>query len=168
MHTFQLFVKRNKTSLFIHFLTLLIVVLTYEGGKREMCIPILVIGVSIAFGVRQNKIEHDKIFLALFTSFTNKYEQKFSHDLKRIEIKVKSDKNYQLSEQEYIVVIDYLNFCSEEYVWYKKGRIEASVWTAWETGMKHYLSLSSVKEVLAKEREGKDSYYRLYERLNMA
>jgi len=57
-------------------------------------------------------------------------------------------------------VIDYLNLCGEEYLYYKRGYIEPSVWHAWQNGMKSILEAPSIYAVWVAEKKT-GSYYDL-------
>ena len=144
-----------------------IAILLYYILKEKSEIPIAIIatGISISFGIRQSKIENDKIFKELFISFNRKYDKKFNNLLNEIVAKSVNDRKYELSRKEVKLVIDYLNFCAEEYLWYLKGRIDEAVWQSWENGMKYYLCNSSILPLVNKEKKQKDSYYGLFEKL---
>lgn len=133
--------------------------------KPEMPIAIIATGISISFGIRQSMIENDKIFKELFTSFNQKYDEKFNNPLNEIISRNAENEEYQLTPFDVKLVRDYLNFCAEEYLWYSKGRIEESVWQSWENGMKYYLSNPSILPSVIKEKKQKDSYYGLFEKL---
>ena len=153
----------------INVLTLLIGLLSYYtlGKKTEVLTAIIVAGVSISYGVRQLKIENDKIFKELFTYYNKKYDEKFNDELSRIEQKTILNKDYELTEIETKLIIDYLNLCAEEYLWFQKGRIDNSVWLAWENGMKYYLKIEPIKKCFEKEKAQKNSYYGLFEKLKI-
>ncbi|MBK8516192.1 MAG: hypothetical protein IPL55_07840 [Saprospiraceae bacterium] len=61
------------------------------------------------------------------------------------------------------IIIDYLNLCAEEYLWYKKGRIDTEVWSAWKAGMIYYFKQDAFKDDIEKQKVQKDSYYGLFE-----
>lgn len=63
------------------------------------------------------------------------------------------------------MIIDYLNFCSEEYLWYRKGRISEIVWQSWENEMLYFLNLEPINNVIQTQKEQKTSYYGLFEKL---
>ena len=65
------------------------------------------------------------------------------------------------------VIIDYLNLCSEEYYWFKKGRIDLKVWESWKDGMKFYLTNENFKSTVEEQKQEKDSYYGLFEELKL-
>ena len=46
----------------------------YLGKSIEILSMVVATGISISFGIRQYKIENDKIFKELFTGFNEKYD----------------------------------------------------------------------------------------------
>lgn len=159
--------KKNADIFLINLIAIGIALLIYYLLKEKSEIPIAIIatGISISFGIRQSRIENDKIFKELFISFNKKYDQKFNNLLNEIVAKNIENKEYKLTDTDLKLVIDYLNFCAEEYLWYSKGRIDESVWQSWENGMTYYLSNPSILPVVIKEKKQKDSYYGLFEKL---
>lgn len=130
-----------------------------QGCDLEQAIVLSCI--SISFGLRQYKIEDDRIFKDLFSDFNSKYDNKFNDKLNEIKNKCR-DSNYCLDNEEINLVIDYLNFCSEQYLWHTKGRIDKKVWKAWKCGMAHYiLDVSQIRRIADEERLSSvgESYY---------
>ncbi len=59
-----------------------------------------------------------------------------------------------------VAVVEYLNLCAEEYLWYKKGRIDAKVWEAWWAGMLEKFEDPSACRIAKQEmNSASDSYY---------
>lgn len=84
------------------------------GQKIEIIGACLAATISISIGLRTYKIEDDKMFKDLFESFNKKYDCKFNEKLNEI--------NDETSIGDEKLIIDYLNFCSEEYLWFKKKK----------------------------------------------
>jgi hypothetical protein len=61
------------------------------------------------------------------------------------------------------LIIDYLNLCAEEYLWFTKGRIDPKVWRSWENGIKFYLLNENFSEVVEKQKAERNSYYGLFD-----
>lgn len=61
----------------------------YYVNKIEIIEAILATDISISFGVRQYKMENDKMFKELFESFNNKYDNKFNDSLNKIDKEIK-------------------------------------------------------------------------------
>src|SRR5690606_14686160 len=104
--------------------------------------------ISLSLGIRQYKTENDKLFKELFTEFNTKYDLKFNNTLEEIVKNSELDKNYQLSSENEKLIVDYLNFCAEEYLWTTKERIPKSVWKSWENGMLYYLNNPIINKVV--------------------
>lgn len=134
-------------------------------SKTEILIAIYGAGISIAFSIRQYRIENDKIFKELFIMYNEKYDLKFNNYLNKI-VEKSSDQVYELAKEEKPLVIDYLNMCSEQYLWFTKGRIDSTVWESWEKGMKFYLECQPIKKFIIQEPQ-KDSYYGIFEYLKL-
>ena len=73
--------------------------------------------------------------------------------------------NLEIKENDRLLIIDYLNFCSEEYLWYDKGRIPENVWQSWENGMLYFLNLKPINQIVQSQNKQKNSYYGLFEKL---
>ena len=56
--------------------------------------------------------------------------------------------------------MDYLNLCSEEYLWRKKGFIDKNVWESWQDGIQWWYDHSVLIQLVWKEEfKQKKSYY---------
>ena len=159
--------KRNLDLIVINLLSILAGVGAYYlvDHKAEITLAIIAAGFSLALGLRQSRVENDRIFKELFTMFNEKYDVKFNDTLNNIALNLHNERPYSLSEGEKKLIIDYLNLCAEEYLWYTKHRIDEKVWTAWELGMNYFINLTPIKEVAMKEQEVSGSYYGLFEKL---
>ena len=127
--------------------------------KIEIIGACLATTISISVGLRSYKIEDDKMFKELFESFNRKYDLKYNDELNRID-------NETIIQNDNLI-IDYLNFCSEEYLWYTKGRIPSNVWAAWRKGILFHLNKKPIRKILERELGQKDSYYGLFENLEI-
>lgn len=119
---------------------------------------------TVIFGNKKQQIKNDSMFKELFESFNKRYDNDFNDLLN--ELKLNSEK--ELSTNEKQIIIGYFNLCSEEYLWYKKGRIPSDVWSAWKSGIKENLKISKVKDVFENEirtPDGRNSFYGLVEEL---
>ena len=144
------------------FLNLLCVIsaLYFFSSKPEIMAAIIVGGVSLAIGVRTNRVARDKLFKEIFMEYNNKYDLRFNNALGRIVCEAESDENYAVNKEDKELVIDYINFCSEEYLWYTKGGIPKRVWDAWYNGIKFYLKNKTINKVFRLELENnRASYY---------
>jgi len=119
--------------------------------------------VAIYFGILKQQIESDKLFKELFESFNEKYDISYNDIFNRLRDGAKI-----LSSEDRLKVIDYFNFCAEEYLWYKKGRVPLDVWKAWKRGILYNINIPLIKQLYLKEvasAEVKASYYGLVEEL---
>ena len=66
----------------------------------------------------------------------------------------------ELSSEERLKVVDYLNLCGEEYLYFRRGYIEPSVWQAWNKGMKVIVAAPPIQRVWQEEKSS-GSYYDL-------
>lgn len=130
------------------------------NDKIEIFSAIIAIGISLSIGIKQFQIENDKMFKELFSHFTNKYDKKFNHELTKITASNKAVG--ELSSDEKFILIDYLNFCAEEYLWYTKNRIDKRVWDSWRNGMLYFLNQPIINEYVLKEKGQENSYYGLF------
>jgi len=165
---FQRHLKKHSDIYTIILATILAGIIFCQFDKKpEFPIAIIATGISISFGFRQYRIENDKIFKELFIFFNDKYDEKFNNCLNEIDKKTIVNPDYQLLECEQALVIDYLNLCAEEYLWYSKDRIDPLAWSSWEKGMKYYLSIRSIKKHIEKEKPQRDSYYGFFEKFKI-
>jgi len=120
---------------------------------------------TLYFGSIKNRIENDKLFKELFQGFNEKYDSRFNDLINEL----KNDKTRVLETFEKNLIIDYLNLCSEEFLWRSKNRIPSKVWNAWKAGIKENLKIKQVEEIYSEEtdtKNGKVSYYGLIEELD--
>jgi len=135
------------------------------GDKVEILAAVLVTGISLSLGLRQYRTENDKLFKELFQEFNEKYDVKYNAVLNSIDSHVKLNKDYHLTLKEEALIIDYLNFCSEEYLWYHRNRIPDEVWTSWEIGMVYFLNLPPINKVVLQQRDQMNSFYGLWDKI---
>lgn len=115
---------------------------------------------AIYFGLLKYNIENDQMFMKLFKSFNKKYDGSVNDLFNSL----RRNPNRKLTESEINSIIDYFNLCSEEYLWYDKGRIPKKVWRAWKNGMLSNLKIPQVLEIYIQEifiKENAESYYGL-------
>ena len=161
--------RNRKTQ--IKILTLIFVVLIFgliyfyvkfpENIKLELFVALVVTFITIYFSVNKNWLDHDKIFIDLFHQMNEKFDL-INDDLNQI----RDDDQFKPEERSKESVIqDYLNLCSEEYLWYKKGRVDESVWKAWRKGMDYYLESSFIKDYFKKQKKYNISYYGFFDEI---
>lgn len=135
-----------------------------KGKETENIIAIVVLFTGLFDNLINFKIARDQFFKNLFIEFNQKYDV-MNEALNAI---VSGNANYTINgkaKTKEAIFIDYLNLCAEEYLWYKKGRIDTEVWAAWKAGMIYYFKQKAFKEEIKKQKEQKDSYYGLFEEM---
>lgn len=159
--------KRNIDIILINVLTLVVILFLYYNVNiaKEILAAIFGIGISLSLGTLQYKIENDKVFNQLFKEFNNKYDMKFNDKLNEIDNSYNTNNDYIIRNEDIPLIIDYLNFCSEEYLWYTKGRIPKNVWKSWENGMLYFLNLEPINKIIQTQKNQKTSYYGLFTKI---
>ncbi len=110
---------------------------------------------SLAYFLQKQKLEETRLFREIFKECNARYDL-LNDELQSIA--QKDPKSLNPAEQEKI--IDYLNPCGEEYLYYKRGYIEPSVWEAWHNGMKSIVAAPSIRAIWDQEKRT-GSYYDL-------
>ena len=122
--------------------------------------------ITLYIGLTQYQINNDRIFQELFNDFNQKYDEEFNDLLNRIS---NIERDLELSEKERALVIDYLNLCAEEYLWFKKGRIPKDVWRSWKNGIRSNLQMEVIHKVASHEyKKYKNSYYGLFNEIDFS
>ena len=143
-------------------------------NRIEILGAILATGISISFNLAQYNIENDKIFKDIFREFNRKYDEKFNNTLNKIDTDYSINKRFSilnseidknLIEVDKNLIIDYINFCAEEYLWYTKGRIPSNVWKSWKNGMIYFFNLEPIKIIIISQYNQKESFYGLFDEL---
>lgn len=144
------------TVIFISIIT--IIILLNPDSKIEIVLGVIGLFMTLVISLNQYWIEYDKMFKELFQDFNIKFN-KLNKYLNKIPI--------ELSDNKDDIIQKYLNLCSEEYLWYKKDRIDKEVWDAWKIGMEFYLKNPNIKRVFNDEKKYNVSYYGLFNELKM-
>lgn len=110
---------------------------------------------SLAYFLQKQKLEETRLFREIFKECNARYDS-LNEELQSIA--QKDPKSLTPAEQGKI--IDYLNLCGEEYLYYKRGYIEPSVWQAWHNGMKSNVAAPSIRAIWDQEKRT-GSYYQL-------
>ncbi len=165
MNKFLAYLKSIFDSV-LSILLFLIVILLYYFSKIDGTLLLGFIGAiaTLYFGILKHKIENDKVFHELFTTFNSKYDIRFNDLINELKV----DSNRSLIPTEKNLIIDYLNLCAEEYLWTAKNRIPKSVWEAWKAGIIQNLKIKQIREIFDLETStinGRKSFYGLYEEI---
>lgn len=124
--------------------------------KEQVATVATVIGTLLSLGYffQKQKLEELRLFRDIFKECNARYYQ-MNDALDAI-----AKKTVELEPEEKAKVIDYLNLCGEQYLYYKLGYIEPSVWQAWFTGMQAHVVVPNISGIWAVEKR-KGSYYDL-------
>lgn len=159
------FIKRNwGFILSIAFFIAAFVTYIIDSKNDKIALGFIGISATLYFGTLRYRIENDKMFKELFTEFNLRYNDEFNNLMNSL----RTGNNRKLDTDEINVVIDYLNLCSEEYLWYRKKRIPNEIWCAWKLGILENVKIHQVKDICTSESSTKDlrkSYYGLFEEL---
>lgn len=124
-------------------------------------VGLIVAYVSYKYNINSSKMENDRLSKELFKEFNERYD-KINHSLYKISKDCKNLNDLENSPKLENKLNDFFNLCAEEYFWYKKGRIDENVWTAWEDGMNDWFDnvqvIRDAWDVEIKKR-GYKSYY---------
>lgn len=151
---------KKANLLFILFLIIITLIYLLEILDIGAFIGLITSIVTFYIGYLQQRLHDDKIFKELFENFNKRYDS--YNDLIN---SCSRESSKVLKKKEINKVIDYLNMCAEEYLWYKKGRIPAEVWKAWKKGILFNIKIHQIYKVYSAERKQRESYYGLFEEL---
>lgn len=153
---------RLKFWLFEHYWWLLLLAVASTIGtllylKEQVATVATVVGalLSVAYFLQKQKLEEMRLFREIFKECNARYDV-MNEQLSVIATKHLAD----LTSQERNRIVDYLNLCGEEYLYFKRGYVEPSVWAAWQNGMKAIVAAPSIRAVWESERNT-GSYYDL-------
>lgn len=110
---------------------------------------------SIAYFLQKQKLDEARMFRDLFNDFNARYDS-MNEDL----AKIVALPNEPLDDADRAKIIDYLNLCGEEYLYFRLGYIEPTVWSAWFNGMLFLLNSPKIRSVWSAEKVT-NSYYGL-------
>ena len=109
---------------------------------------------TFCYFVQQQKLAETSLFKELFIEFNRRYD-------------VLNDRLYEIVEagdirdrQDRQTIVDYINLCAEEYLFFSEGYIHPEVWQSWCAGMLCYFDREPFKSVWDQEMTT-SSYYGL-------
>jgi hypothetical protein len=119
------------------------------------------LGSTIYYSRAAKKRADDLMMKDLFTDFNKRYDA-LNDDILLIVNSAKADKTFELKPCQKKTIIDFFNLCSEEYFWFKRGRIDNKIWLSWSSGMNYWYQHDVINKLWKEEvrsRNGKLSYY---------
>jgi len=133
-----------------------VVLISTVGGNDR--IPwtgsLIAAALGFCYFVQQQKLAEISLFKDLFTEFNIRYN---AMNDRLLEISGKPDAS-SLADKQFIV--DYLNLCAEEFLFYKEGYIHRDVWRSWCRGMLWYMTQEPFASIWTEEYQT-GSYYGL-------
>jgi hypothetical protein len=156
--------QRIMLILFVLVMFFFIILYLIESIDYKALAAFLGMVITWYISILKLSIENDRIFRELFIDFNNKYSGKLNDIFNRL----RTNSNYQLKSKDKLKIIDYFNLCSEEYLWYERGRVPRKVWEAWEAGILENLSIPTVKQIFIEDTETerkRKSYYGFVEEI---
>lgn len=150
---------------------LAIVYNSYGNLDKEIFFGILGAIATLYLGTIRVMMENDKFFKELFTEFNSRYDHRINdlfNNLHR-EYKINKIQDFEISKADENLIVDYINLCSEEYLWYSRNRIPAKVWKAWKQGILSNLSIPVVRDLYLSQTRGDNefSFYGLVNELKL-
>ncbi len=121
------------------FVTFLLVSNGSEDWK--LLLPLVGGAISLIYIIEKQHLDEAALFRQLFTEFNARYD-KLNEKLNGIRLSEQKLKN-----DDFLLLHDYFNLCSEEYLFYTKGFIYPEVWQSWVNGMKGYYCDPRIAEV---------------------
>lgn len=120
--------------------------------RVPLAMAVVATGLGFCYFAVQQKLAETRLFKELFTDFNKRYDG-MNEALAEIASagQVRTPTDHQK-------VIDYLNLCAEEFVFYREGYILPEVWRSWRAGMCWYLTREPFISIWDVECES-GSYY---------
>ncbi|EPZ49660.1 hypothetical protein M902_0699 [Bacteriovorax sp. BAL6_X] len=136
--------------------------------------------IALGYYWQKYKLDKENAKRELFTQLNERYDELNDHLEELLHIEFETQINSQVNNErsldevwEYLfedepcrippyiaATFDYINLCSEQYYWYKKGFIDKQVWSCWHKGMQDWYKYSFfLKKVVKREKERNSSYY---------
>jgi len=148
--------RRWYSGLFIVLLVAFLAVGYAVAGKVlkiEWAVPILAAVAGLTTFLYSQHLQETRLFAELFKEFNARFDG-LNEELNRIREAALTG----IGREDRQVVLDYLNLCAEEYLYFSAGYIDESVWKSWTRGMKFYAEVPAIRKIWQEELEG-ESYY---------
>ena len=122
--------------------------------------------VTNTFEKQKHQVEKDLAFRQLFNDFNVRFDN-LNGSLNEV-LKLAKEEFAgnilpfdALSTLHQNSIQDYLNLCSEEFLWHRKKFIDEEIWLSWKIGLSYYLKVEPIAELFKRERDGlyAKSYY---------
>jgi hypothetical protein len=146
-------------------ISFILIIILFKELDGALIIPTAFGLLASYIGWTQYTLQQDNFFKELFKDFTKRYDEDYSAFFNIIDPNVPE---YDITDNDRVLVIKYLSFCAEEFLWYKKGRIDKETWINWKAGILVNLKHPLILEIyLAEKQECQSSYYGLFAELKI-
>jgi len=98
-------------------------------------------------------LQETRLFADLFKQFNERYDgfnAKLNHVVENAKSPIRGD--------DLQCLMDYFNLCAEEYLYFKAGYIDETVWQSWVCGMRFFADVPAIRSIWEREILG-GSYY---------
>lgn len=145
---------------------LIVLPFAFKIEDKSFIIPATVGLLAFYIGWLQYSLQRDNFFKDLFKDFTIRYDRDFANFF--IEIQQVESSGYKIKPEDKQLIIKYISFCAEEYLWFKKGRIDKTTWINWRSGIIQNVRHDAVIDIVKVEKkESSSSYYGLFDDLDI-
>jgi hypothetical protein len=131
--------------------------IAYEVAGKNLRIEWAISALGAAGGLTTflytQHLQETRLFTELFQQFNARYNALNN----RLNL-IAAGQSRELSREDRQVLMDYFNLCAEEYLYYRAGYIDPSVWKSWTRGMTAYSDIPSIRELWDEELHS-ESYY---------
>jgi hypothetical protein len=136
----------------------LIIIYKETCSRDNLTLLFSVLGgiLSSIYLIQKHDLEYIQSFKDLFNMLNKRYDF-MNEKLNKIVLK---KSHLKLTQDEINTINDYLNLCSEEYLYYKKGFIYREVWKTWCNGIRYFIDNDRIRKYCDKEFS-LNSYYGL-------
>ena len=127
---------RRYTAAALAGLVLVGLIVVIAAGLRDWAVIVSLAGValSLIYFIQSQRLEETRLFKDLFSEFNLRYNE-LNGTLQSVE---HCRPDQCLTDEMNQALVDYFNFCAEEYMFYKLGYIREEAWWAWLEGMRYY------------------------------
>jgi hypothetical protein len=138
-------------------LSLALIAAAYRFGGQDLRVEwiLSLLGVALASStfLFTQHLQETRLFAELFREFNARYNAlngRMNRIVETADTGVHGDDRQTL--------MDYFNLCAEEYLYFKAGYIDSTVWIAWRAGMKYYADVAKIRRIWESELAS-GSYY---------
>jgi hypothetical protein len=116
----------------------------YTFGGKELRIEWVVsvfggVGGLTTFIYAQH-LQETRLFTELFRAFNERY-----NNMNQILSAIAETSRIEVASENRHVLFDYFNLCAEEYLYFRAGYIDESVWQSWVRGMKVFADVPAIR-----------------------